>query len=329
MSMIVRALAAALSPGQARARLSILIFHRVLPEPDPLYPMAVDAARFDSICGWLGEWFRVLPLPEAVARLVRGALPARALAITFDDGYADNHEIALPILRRHGLCATFFIATGFLGGGRMFNDTVIEAMRAAAPEALDLSDLAIAGVGQMPLGDVASRRAAATRLIQALKYLPSPHREEIAERVAERAGCRLPDTLMMTSAQVRALHAAGMIIGAHTVHHPILARLDRRAARSEIGASKEQLEAMVGERIGLFAYPNGRAGQDYSADSVALARAAGFDAAVTTNPGWSHVGSDLFQLPRFTPWRPTKWHFGLSLVGNIARNRTAALQQAA
>ena len=70
-----------------------------------------------QILEWARSWFNVLPLPEAVARLRAGTLPARAAAITFDDGYADNCEVALPILRSVRHAATFFIATGFSMAG--------------------------------------------------------------------------------------------------------------------------------------------------------------------------------------------------------------------
>jgi peptidoglycan/xylan/chitin deacetylase (PgdA/CDA1 family) len=125
----MRCLFDVLAPSGARGRLSILIFHRILAAPDALLPDELDAARFDAVCGWLRRWFNVLPLDEAVRQLAAGDLAARALSITFDDGYADNHNVALPILARHGMCATFFVATGFLDGGRMFNDTLIEAVR--------------------------------------------------------------------------------------------------------------------------------------------------------------------------------------------------------
>ena len=129
----------ALSPAGDEAQLSILIFHRVLPKVDPLFPLELTSARFDAVCRWLRRWFNVIPLDEAVQALSRRELPARALAITFDDGYADNHEVALPILLKHGLPATFFIATGFLDGGRMWNDTVIESLRHCKAARLDLS----------------------------------------------------------------------------------------------------------------------------------------------------------------------------------------------
>ena len=130
---------ALLSPAGHRGRLTVLIFHRVRPEPDPLFPRELDAAAFRERLSWLRAWFNVLPLDDAVDALARGSLPVRAAAITFDDGYADNHDVALPILREMGVPATFFIATGFLDGGRMWNDTVIEAIRRTPKPMLDLS----------------------------------------------------------------------------------------------------------------------------------------------------------------------------------------------
>ena len=139
--MLLRALAHLLSPAGPSARLSVLIFHRVLAQPDPLFPSEPDARRFDAILGWISQWFCVMPLNTAVAALRRGELPGRALSITFDDGYADNHSVALPLLQRHGMTATFFIASGFLDGGRMWNDSVIEAVRRTSLGTLNLRGL--------------------------------------------------------------------------------------------------------------------------------------------------------------------------------------------
>lgn len=310
---------AALSRGGADGRLSTLIFHRVLPQHDPLLPSEPDAAHFDAVCGWLRNWFNVLPLDEAVQRLRAGTLPRRAAAITFDDGYADNHEVALPILRRHRLPATFFIATGFLDGGRMWNDTLTEAVRGCAATVLDLSDLGLPGIGRVDLRDLPARRAAMGQLIGACKYLEPAQRAETVQRIAERTRAVLPDTLMMRSEQVRSLRRQGMQIGAHTVSHPILARLDRGAATAEITQSKVALESLLGERVGLFAYPNGKPGQDYGAESVELAAQAGFDAAVSTQPGCADARSDRWQLPRFTPWDRDRPRFGLRLAMNLLK----------
>lgn len=317
--MPVRALAAALSPAGTRARLSILIFHRVLPRPDPLFPGEADAQRFDQVCSWVRQWFRVLPLDQAVRRLADGSLPARAMSITFDDGYEDNCSVALPILRRHGLSATFFVATGFLDGGCMWNDRIIEAIRGSALPQLDLAAIGHPDFGAHRLGDDAARRAAIDAILPRAKYLEPAQRLDFSLRLAELARVPPPAALMMSPQQVRQLHVAGMQIGAHTVNHPILARLGPAEAAREIGDSKRQLEAITGARVPLFAYPNGRHGDDYDDATVALVRDAGFEAAVATTWGAARRDSDRFQLPRFTPWDRGRLRFGARLAGNLLR----------
>ena len=316
---MLRPVLSLLSPAGPRARLSILIFHRVLRVPDPLMPGEVDALAFDRICNWVAQWFSVLPLDQAVERLHRDDLPSRALAITFDDGYADNQEVALPILQRHGLCATFYVSTGFLDGGRMWNDTVIETVRRSSLPALVLADVPVDGLPDLPalpLGDAAQRRAAIHALLGALKYKQPDERLRLVQAIAAHAAAGLPDNLMMRSEQVRALHDAGMLIGAHTVSHPILAVLDPVAARDEIDRSRQRLQAITGQRVAHFAYPNGVPGRDFSDQTVQIVRDLGFDSAVTTGWGAARRGADPFQLPRFTPWDRSRTRFG----GRLARN---------
>jgi peptidoglycan/xylan/chitin deacetylase (PgdA/CDA1 family) len=301
--------------GSVRQRLSILIFHRVLPKPDPLFPSEVDAARFDAMLGLLKGCFNLVSLEAGLAGLQGGTLPPRAACITFDDGYADNAEIALPILQRHGVAATFFVATGFLDGGRMWNDTVIELVR-RAPATVDLSR---AGFGVLQLDTLARRQAAIGTLLGKLKYMPLDERLDQVELLRELVGVALPDDLMMRSHQVRELHAAGMEIGGHTVNHPILARLSPERARREIADGKHALEALIGAPVRSFAYPNGKPGQDYLAEHARMAREIGFSAAVSTSWGAASKASDAFQLPRFTPWDRDHARFVLRLLRNMRR----------
>lgn len=311
-----------MSPAGANARLNVLIFHRVLPQPDPLFPDEVDAARFDELLGWVKAWFNVLPLDEAAKRLQDGSLPARAAALSFDDGYADNHDVALPLLQRHGLPCSFFVATGFLDGGRMWNDTLIEAVRRSGKPVLDLRGLRDAhgkDLGQHALGDTASRRAALGRLIERVKYLPPEPRLACVDAIAERAEVSPPGDLMMSTEQVRGLRRAGMQIGAHTVSHPILAKLDARQAADEMSRSRDALQVLLGEKVGLFAYPNGKPGTDYLPDvHPAIVRELGFDAAVSTRWAAARRGDDVFQIPRFTPWDRGRLKFGARLARNLS-----------
>ena len=125
---------------------------------------------------------------------------------------------------------------------------------------------------------------------------------------------------MMSSGQVRALRRAGMQIGAHTRTHPILARSEKHEAVAEIEGSKHDLEALLGEPVTLFAYPNGKPGADYSARHAEMVRRAGFVAALSTAAGAASAGSDRFQLPRFTPWDREPLRFGLRMIANLRRS---------
>ncbi len=197
--------------------------------------------------------------------------------------------MALPILAARGIPATVFVAPGFLNGGRMFNDTIIEALR-RAPAELDLRGY---DLGSFQLTDAAARIRAFEEIITKLKYraprervawpTPSPSRSTRGSRTI----------LMMSEDQVRQLHRSGIEIGAHTMTHPILRSVDDETARSEITDSRRRLEEIIDAPVRSFAYPNGGPGRDYTATHVALAREAGFDFAVSTAWGAATSGRTL------------------------------------
>lgn len=306
------------SPAGKRGRLSILIFHRVLACPDALFPDLPDAAGFEARMRWVKSWFNVVPLAAGIEMLYRGSVPARALAITFDDGYADNEEVAAPILERLGLTATFFVATGFLGAGCMWNDRIIEAIRSCTHDEIDLSAV---GLARLSLAGIEAKRRAIAASLLAIKHLEPARRAAATDAVVAAAGNPPAPALMMQTEQLRRLRRSGMGIGAHTVTHPILTRLDRDAARAEMQQGKAALEDIVGEPVTLFAYPNGVPEQDYAAEHALMARDCGFSAALSTAWGAASLGSDRFQLPRFTPWDETRLRYGARLLANLVRER--------
>lgn len=296
--------------------LSILVLHRVHARQDPLFPSELDAARFDRLLAHLAQNFNVMSVGRAARALAAGMLPPRALAISFDDGYADHAEVALPLLRRHGLEATFFVCTGFLGGGCMWNDTVIETFRRARLESIDLRRL---GLGRLPLGSMSQRRAAIDAVLPIAKYRNLDAREELLAVLAELAGKPpLPERLMMDEQQLRAVASAGMEIGAHTVHHPILTEISLSQAEREIVESRDMLRSLTGSAVDVMAYPNGRPFRDYDAGHVALVRRLGFFAAVSTAAGAATAGADMFQLPRFTAWDRGLWAWSARVGANAS-----------
>lgn len=313
---IVAAAARAALTAASRDRLSVLIYHRVPQRPDALLPGEPGAAEFESTMQWVKSVFNVIPLADGVAGLRTSKLPARALAITFDDGYANNAKVAAPILRRLGLPATFFIATGFLDGGRMFNDTVIEAVRGFRGDLLDLDAV---GLGTHAMDALDERRTAIDAILAGIKYRPEGERVELAERVAEIARVKPPVDLMMTSDEAAELARDGFELGGHTVSHPILAQVDAATARDEIVRGRARVEELCGRRTRLFAYPNGKPRRDYVAASSELVKELGFDGAVSTSRGAARVGSDPYEVPRFTPWQRTPLRFCAQLLDNMTR----------
>ena len=290
-----RALLSVVTLGGSRARLTVLTFHQVAAEPDPLFPDVPDARLFESQIGWLAEFCTVLPLPEAASHLAAGHLAPRAACITFDDGYANNLEVAAPILRRLRVPATFFIAGGAIDVGIMWNDLVIEGVRVARDD-LDLTGV---GLGRYPIGDAPSRRAAVQAIIQKLKYRPLGQRLELARAVySAGAGQHPPPRLMMTRADVADLARQDFDIGAHTINHPILNELHGDEARREITRSYDWVKEVTGKPPRSFAYPNGRPGVDYAEQHVAMVADAGFDVAVSTAWGCATRSSPMLQLPR-------------------------------
>lgn len=313
---MIRSLTAAMSGAGARARLSVFIFHRVLEVPDPMQPDEPCASRFSTLVDWITRQFRVLPPLEACERWSTGRLPTRAAIITFDDGYEDNERIALPVLRNAGVDAAFFVATGFLNGGTMFNDRIIEALRRTRGPSLDGR---LFGLGVLPTGSTDQRREAARRLIIAVKHMPQEERDAACDRIIAMAGGGVGRANMMTDEAVRRLHRAGMVIGGHTRTHPILRSVDDAHARAEIEGGRDDLRALVGESPRLFAYPNGKLDDDFDIRHRDMVAAAGFDFAFTTHPGAGGPGGDPLLLPRFTPWDHNQFRFGLRAAANLRR----------
>lgn len=289
--------------------LSILTYHRVAARPDPLFPEQIDAARFEQQLRVLTRWFRVLPLADAVRRLRERTLPARAACITFDNGYADNAAVALPILQRYRAHATFFIASGYLDGGCMWKDAVIDVVRNSRGDRLNLT---ASGFATYDLACPMRRRAVIDMLVDSLSRLP--HAERVG-RIRTMAASFTP--VMLTSDEVLALHRAGMEIGAHTVSHPVLTTVSNADARAEIANGRARLQEIVQAPVRLFSYPGGMPGQDFESRHVHMLRGQGFEAAVTCAAGAARHDTDPMLLPRLAAPERSSGYLLARLGGNL------------
>lgn len=291
-------------------KLFILIYHRVLDEPDFMRSGEVDKVAFTWQMELLVKHFNVLPLDEALQRMQDNSLPSRAVSITFDDGYADNVSNALPILKQFNLTATFFIASGFLDGGRMWNDTVIESIRNLQRPTLDLNEI---NLGLFTMTSKEQKNQAAQNIIGKIKHLSFDERNQYVNYIATQSK-NLPNNLMMTSDQLKTLHQSGMDIGGHTVNHPILAKLDKQTVQWEIVENKCFLEKLLDTKLKIFAYPNGKPEIDYLQQQMECVAQAGYVASVSTQWGVATGTSNMLELPRFTPWDTSPVKFLLRMI---------------
>lgn len=309
---LIRAVGDRLAPAaKGEGRLCIINYHRILERPDPLLESEPTIATFRWQMELLADCFNVLPLHQAVQALAHERMPARAVAITFDDGYRSTHDFALPILQSLNLPATVFVTTGHMDQGSMWNDIILEAVRRLPDGDLALDDI---GFGAYSLRSADDRKATVQALTERSKYLPPAARAVLSGKLEGLVGAGLQQELMLTRDMLRTLAGNQVEIGGHTITHPILTRIGDDEARAEIAGNRQQLEAISGVPVRLFAYPNGKHGIDFDQRHVRMVEEAGYAAAFTTAIGAATRHHGRFEIPRSRPWDSSRLMFAARLL---------------
>lgn len=295
----------ALAPLDARGpRAAVLMYHRVAaPERDPL-GLSVSPTRFAEQLEVLRREFHPLPLSELADRVRCGDVSSRSVAVTFDDGYADNLHQARPALEAAGVPASVFVASGWTGAQREMPWDEVERLLLGPgqrPETLELR------IGRRSLRTPTAtpvQRQAAHRAILARMRVAGPRAigdalEALRTWADEPpAGAHRATHRMLNEEEVRSLDGGLVTIGAHTVSHPSLARLPKKSQREELRRSREALEGLLGRRVTELAYPYGLAGLDWTRATRDAAEAAGFSVAVAVRHRAVTRHSHPLSLPR-------------------------------
>jgi len=297
--------------GNVRAlvhgHLRILAYHRVLETAEPqgfsFDPELVSASAegFARQMAWIRRHMHPMRFDQVLACIDAGErLPPRAVVVTFDDGYDDNHRVAFPVLAGLGMPATFFVATGHVESGLPFAyDWLVHMLCTSRERMLEVPEL---GCSWALPDAIAGRRTIAGQLLGRMKRLDALAQSALIERIEREWGMPRvphPDCRPMTWEQVREMHRAGMEIGSHGVDHLMLAKLPHARMVEEIGASRRALQREVDEAAGgVLSYPVG--GVDaFDLQVQEAARAAGYRLACSYVAGASPVGAAaLFALRR-------------------------------
>lgn len=273
-------------------RLFILEYHDLCADDEVEREGMVRAGRLATHLDWLTERFRLVTVAEGAQWLHRGGGDGDRLAITFDDGYRSNHQLALPVLRRAKAVATVYLATGFVDGEPLWFDLARLAFAAlrGREEALPAAtqDVLYRAFGRWPTGGGE---------VEALKYCPAEVRLEVL-RTLRQLELDLPEPRpAMTWQQIQEMQGAGIEMGAHTVTHPILSRQEPAQQEDEMRRSRQRIAEATGLEPTTFAFPNGSS-RDFDDHSLHWLEQLGFDACCTTIRGSNRPGDNPWTLRR-------------------------------
>jgi peptidoglycan/xylan/chitin deacetylase (PgdA/CDA1 family) len=265
-----------------------------LVERDP-HRLCVTPDRFAEQVVYLQRQVDVVPLSA-----VRDGGPGRRVAVTFDDGYADNATVAKPVLESLDVPATLFITTGNIDTGREFWWDRLEALLLGT-SGMSVLDVEIEGERRhIDMSDEAARHREHDALHRRLRELPADRIEHALRCLASAVGAPLPNREShrpMSAQELKGLSSGLLAIGAHTLTHPLLAARSVTDQRTEIVGSRQILEQAVGHTVSTFSYPFG--GTDaFSDQTVKLVEDAGYALACTGIPGSVSRRTHPLRLPR-------------------------------
>jgi peptidoglycan/xylan/chitin deacetylase (PgdA/CDA1 family) len=297
-----------------RDTILILTYHRVLEKAEPTLDysqagMVVTVPTFERQLSFVQQHFEVVPLGALLGeRATRRVASRPRCVITFDDGWRDNYDLAFPVLRRHGLPATIYLTTDFIGTARAFWHTELmylflhgdtsrliqnELRLAAYPSAVRECLRRCAGPPAV------SNPADLDALIETVKATcDEAGIQSLIEKLTRAAG--LPRPLLphrrffLDWDQVREMAAAGFEVGSHTCSHRILTRLSLGEAERELIGSKTEIESRLGQTVTHFAFPN----EDANGALLALAKRAGYRTACAGGASDGATGLGIRALRR-------------------------------
>ena len=285
----------------------VFMLHHVRPEPpqsfEPNRILKITPEFLDTVISQvLAAGFEVVTLDQAADRLEQERAERPFACFTFDDGYRDNRDYALPVFRRHGVPFTLYVPSNYPGGGGdLWWLTLEDATRKASSLTLTMDGAA----RTFETRDDGAKHDAFQTIYWWLRRLPEREARAQVANIARQAGhdpSTLCSDIIMTWDEIRELAKDPLVtIGAHTCNHMALAKLSEDEARQEMAGSVRRIEAELGQPCRHFSYPYGDA-TSAGPREFRLAREIGMRTAVTTDKGviHAHHKAELTALPRLS-----------------------------
>lgn len=292
----------------------VFAFHSVQ-EESPLTRLAglcIDPATFERKIRFLARYPCVTMTDIAEAAEGKRTLPPHAVAITFDDGYADNYHTAYPLLKKYGVRATIYLTTDYIGSAEWLPlNRLYDAIWRTAARKIRVTHALLGGEAEhaisLPVETEDDKKRAAVHLRKRLKQMSAQEFEhgidllcsQLLQRISRPRGREFD---MLQWDQVRAMRDT-VEFGSHTRRHCIVARASEERLRDELLASKAAIECQLQQGVVHFAYPDGNR-EAYTSRAVDLLKIAGYRTAVTAVRGVNESLDEIYQLKRLSPSAP-------------------------
>lgn len=285
------------------SKVSILMYHGIISEPLKIAdPCMIDVADFRAQMQHLKKHFDVVSLSEAHRKIRENSIDRRTAVITFDDGYQNNHDLALPVLEELQLPATIYLATKYVGTSSSIWTARLQHAFA------ETRKRSVTWRGQSYALATAELATESMQAIKAeLKSSPNAELMKLVDQLCAELGVSDSQNLpigspyrMLDLASIKRLQDSRLIdLGAHTHCHFILSQIGNDMQEEEVRMSKSQVESLTSTPCTSFAYPNGQT-TDYTSDTVSIVRKCGFETAVTTVNGRCDAQSERLEMPRLS-----------------------------
>ena len=296
--------------------IKVFLFHRISPHIDPVWP-PITPARFDKIVRYLKNNFEIVPLEETVLGNYSPTTSKKLCAITFDDGYKDFVEYAMPILKKYNAPASMYVITDCVDTNLppwtfIFNHLLLNTKNSGLE--ID-SEKVPHNIRKIKWKTSKIKVAYINFISHVLKRISDDDREDVLQQIRDQIkDVENPYGLMMNWDEIRLIKNEGIEIGSHSANHPILSKdLHLDSVRYELKRSGEEIQKETGKFPLTISYPFGI----YNNEAKEMAKEIGYKMGVTVFPKQYSTKNDQFEIPRIELYNEPFFKSRLRMNGQL------------
>ena len=302
--------------------INILLYHRVCDGAESWQLPAVKSAVFEKQIEYIKKFYCPISLNQYIDyKTLQKPLPENGkrgyVIVTFDDGYKDNYEYAIPILRKYNVPATFYITLDFINKHSLvWTSQVSYILHKSKIKKIEFPEFGIVSIE-----NIRQINSTYHQIVDKYRFSDTHTHTRIIQEL--QSVCNVSDVpsswpFYMSWNEVKEIASDDLFdIGGHTISHPNLVTLNKEMLHKEISEAKSELEKMINKKLVSFAYPFGLK-EDFNKDVIDEIVSAGFKGAVTAEYGFNYGNENIYTLPRIAaPFSLFKFKVKITKLGQL------------